>query len=158
MSIDTEEFLRNQPQTRLDTDFCKDFKHRLADSAYVVIVDSFGLATFTALKRSLFRSPMDKILWDGILHERMQVSAEAGIGPRTLKVRDLGWNLIQSCTLSDFSHLRDATGGIAGSTPLPTENTIRRMIAEDSEPWFTWPAQEPFRLESRYSAFDPRLE
>lgn len=162
MSIDTEEFLRNQPRTRPSKEqeeFCNVLKHILTDAAYVVVINPYGLATFTALKRGLFRSPMDKLLWNGILQERMLVqrpeapSEETGLGPKVMKVRDLGWKLIQNCTLSEVDLFKDdvmdAFLGIVEAGPLPSESLVRRVIAEDSEPWFTWPAQEQFGIGSK---------
>lgn len=168
MSINTEEFLLNQPRTRpslAQEDFCKDLKHKLVDAAYVVIVNPYGLITFTALKRGLFRSPMDEILWSGIMQERMLVqrpegtSEWVGMGPKIMKVRDLGWNLIQNCDLSNFDRLRNDKGlESVGWSPLPSESMVRRMIGEVSEPWFTWPPQEPSPLEARWADFDPLWE
>lgn len=168
MSVNTEEFLLNQPRTRLcpaHQEFCEDLKYKLADSAYVVIVNSEGLVTFTALKRGLFRSPMDEILWNGIMQERMIVqrlettSEGVGMGPNILKVRDLGWNTIQHCALANFDHLSDVPGiGIAGWSLVPSESMVRRVIAEDSEPWFTWPPFEVSPLEARWMDFDPFWE
>ncbi len=151
MSMDTEDFLRNQPRTGLSKeqeDFCKVFKENLPDSAYVVIVDWHGRVTFTAFRRGLFRSPMDKTLWSGILQERsvvlQPISEEAALGEKTIKVRDLGWNLIQKCTLSAFKHSKDdkISSSVVRLTLLPSENMVRRLIAEDSEPWFVWPVED----------------
>ena len=162
MPRETEGSFRYQPSTQLSSEFCIDFKHKLADSAYVVIINPFGLATFTALKRSLFRSPMDETLWRGILHERILVqrpevtSEEVRIGQSTMRVRYSEWNLIQDCLVSSFGNLRNDNGVESdGWKSLPSESMVRRMIAEDLEPWFTWPAQELSPLEGRWLDMNP---
>lgn len=89
--------------------------------------------------------------------QRPETTSEGvGMGPNILKVRDLKWNTIQHCTRANFGHLSDLPGiGLAGWSLIPSESMVRRVIAEDSEPWVTWPPYEVSALEARWMDFDP---